>query len=31
MPSGHLRWLLEQFEFDFERVFPGNSDAGNLK
>ena len=31
MPSGHLRWLLEQFEFDFERVFPAALDAGNLK
>ena len=31
MPSGHLRWLLEQFEFDFERVFPPTLDAGNLK
>ncbi len=31
MPSGHLRWLLEQFEFDFERVFPATLDAGNLK
>ena len=25
MPSGHLRWLLEQFEFDFERVFPADA------
>ena len=31
MPSGHLRWLLEQFEFEFERVFPATLDAGNLK
>ena len=31
MPSGHLRWLLEQFEFDFERVFPATLDAGNLR
>jgi hypothetical protein len=31
MPSGHVRWLLEQFEFDFERVFPAMLDAGNLK
>ena len=31
MPSGHVRWLLEQFEFDFERVFPATLDAGNLK
>jgi hypothetical protein len=31
MPSGHLRWLLEQFEFDFELIFPPSLDAGNLK
>ncbi|MGH9382887.1 MAG: M14 family metallopeptidase [Vicinamibacterales bacterium] len=31
MPSGHLRWLLEQFEFDFEVVFPAALDAGNLR
>jgi hypothetical protein len=31
MPSGHVRWLLEQFEFDFDRVFPQALDAGNLK
>jgi hypothetical protein len=31
MPSGHLRWLLEQFEFDFEVVYPQTIDAGNLK
>ena len=31
MPSGHLRWLLEQFEFAFELVFPQTLDAGNLK
>jgi len=31
MPSGHLRWLLEQFEFDFEVVYPATLDAGNLK
>ncbi|MBP7777267.1 MAG: peptidase [Acidobacteria bacterium] len=30
MPSGHVRWLLEQFEFDFEVVFPQSLDAGNL-
>ncbi len=30
MPSGHVRWLLEQFEFDFEVVFPQTLDAGNL-
>jgi hypothetical protein len=31
MPSGHLRWLLEQFEFPFEVVYPQTLDAGNLK
>ena len=31
MPSGHLRWLLEQFEFPFEVVYPATLDAGNLK
>ncbi|MEZ5420471.1 MAG: hypothetical protein R2708_24445 [Vicinamibacterales bacterium] len=30
MPSGHVRWLLEQFEFDFEVVYPQTLDAGNL-
>jgi hypothetical protein len=31
MPSGHLRWLLEQFEFDFDVIYPAALDAGNLK
>ncbi|MDP2391376.1 MAG: M14 family metallopeptidase, partial [Acidobacteriota bacterium] len=31
MPSGWTRWLLEQYEFDFELVFPATLDAGNLK
>ena len=31
MPSGHVRWLLEQFEFDFEVVYPQTLDAGTLK
>ena len=31
MPSGHVRWLLEQFEFDFEVVYPQALDAGNLR
>jgi hypothetical protein len=31
MPSGHVRWLLEQFEFDFEVVYPQTLDAGNLR
>ena len=31
MPSGWLRWMLEQYEFPFEQVFPAVLDAGNLK
>jgi len=31
MPSGWTRWMLEQFEFEFDRVFPQTLDAGNLK
>ena len=31
MPSGHVRWLLEQFEFDFDVVYPAALDAGNLR
>jgi hypothetical protein len=30
MPAGWNRWILEQFDFDFERVFPPQLDAGNL-
>jgi hypothetical protein len=30
MPSGWTRWLLEQFEFPFEVVYPKMLDAGNL-
>jgi hypothetical protein len=30
MPSGWTRWLLEQFEFQFDVVFPKAIDAGNL-
>ena len=30
MPSGWTRWLLEQFEFPFEVVFPKAIDAGDL-
>jgi hypothetical protein len=30
MPSGWTRWLLEQFEFPFEVVFPQALDVGNL-
>jgi hypothetical protein len=29
--SGWIRWLLEQFEFPFEVVYPPTLDAGNLK
>jgi hypothetical protein len=31
MPSGWTRWILEQFEFPFERVFAPALDAGNLR
>ena len=30
MPSGHTRWLLEQFEFPFDVIYPPTVDAGNL-
>jgi hypothetical protein len=30
MPSGHTRWLLEQFEFPYELVYPPTLDRGNL-
>ncbi|MCJ2185742.1 M14 family metallopeptidase [Novosphingobium beihaiensis] len=30
MTAGWTRWLLEQFEFPYERVFPERLDAGNL-
>jgi hypothetical protein len=30
MPSGWTRWLLEQFEFPFQVVFPKTLDDGNL-
>ena len=30
MPSGWTRWILEQFEFPFRRVFAQELDAGNL-
>jgi hypothetical protein len=30
MPSGWTRWILEQYEFPFEVVFPQALDAGNL-
>ncbi|HSL70083.1 MAG TPA: hypothetical protein VK864_07550, partial [Longimicrobiales bacterium] len=31
MPSGHVRWLFEQFEFPFEVVYPKALNQGNLK
>jgi hypothetical protein len=31
MPSGWVRWLLEQYEFDFTLVYPQELNAGNLK
>jgi hypothetical protein len=31
MPSGQIRWLLEQFEFPYTVVYPRDIDAGNLK
>ncbi len=31
MPSGWTRWLLEQFGFDFEVIYPKTIDEGNLK
>jgi hypothetical protein len=31
MPSGWARWVLEQFEFDYELVFPKQLDAGDLR
>ena len=31
MPSGHTRWILEQFEFPFEVVYPQQLDAGDLR
>lgn len=30
MPSGWIRWLLEQFRFDFNVVYPKEIDAGKL-
>jgi hypothetical protein len=31
MPSGWTRWLFEQYEFPFERVWPSTLDAGDLR
>jgi hypothetical protein len=30
MDSGWARWLLEQYQFSFQKVFPATIDAGNL-
>ncbi len=30
MPSGHTRWLFEQYEFPFDVIYPRTLDAGNL-
>ncbi|MEX2283878.1 MAG: M14 family metallopeptidase [Gemmatimonadota bacterium] len=30
MDAGWARWILEQFEYSFDRVFPPQLDAGNL-
>ncbi len=31
IPSGWIRWMMEQYEFPFEVVFPQALDAGNLR
>lgn len=31
MPSGWVRWMLEQYHFDFSLIFPQEIDAGNLR
>ncbi|MFN2446189.1 MAG: peptidase, partial [Vicinamibacterales bacterium] len=31
MPSGWVRWLLEQYEFDFKLIYPQELNAGDLK
>ena len=31
MPSGQMRWLMEQFEMPFRVVYPQELDAGNLR
>jgi hypothetical protein len=31
MPSGWTRWILEQFEFPFDVIFPAQIDAGKLR
>jgi hypothetical protein len=31
MPSGQMRWLMEQFEMPFRVIYPQELDAGNLR
>jgi hypothetical protein len=31
IPAGWIRWLFEQYEFNFDIVYPQEIDAGNLK
>lgn len=31
MPSGWVRWMLEQYEFPFQVIYPQDIDNGNLK
>lgn len=31
MPSGWVRWMLEQYQFSFSLIFPEEINAGNLK
>jgi hypothetical protein len=31
MPTGHIQWLMEEYEFPFEIVYPQTLDAGNIK
>jgi hypothetical protein len=31
MPSGHIRWLLEQYELPYKLIYAQELDAGNLK
>lgn len=30
MPSGWVRWMMEQFHFDYKQIFPQEIDGGNL-
>ena len=31
MPAGHTKWLLEQFEYPYDVLYPQQIDAGNLR